>query len=84
MMMISMAYKIVHGLVAIPSGHYIKLQRNGVHLQVISVNPHYYLYSFFPRAISDWNQLPRDILLARSLAIFKDRIATLTHVMPYY
>ena len=43
-----MAYKIVHGFVAIPIGQFIKVQRDGVHLQTIYVKPNYYLYSFFP------------------------------------
>ena len=78
-----MVYKIVNGLVAITIGHYIKLQRNGVHLQNIAAKPKYYEYSFFPRTVSDWNSLPGDFLQAKSLAIFKTRIATLTHVLPY-
>ena len=71
-----MAYKIVHGLVAIPVGQFIKVQRDGVHLQTIYAKPNYYLYSFFPRTVSDWNHLPGDTLSAKSLAIFKSRIAT--------
>ena len=43
-----MAYKVVHGLVAIPVGHFIKVQRDGVHLQQIYAKQNYYLYSFFP------------------------------------
>ncbi len=78
-----MAYKIVHGLVAIPIGQFIKVQRDGVHLQTIYAKPNYYLYSFFPRTVSDWNHLPGDTLSAKSLAIFKSRIATLQHEMPY-
>ena len=78
-----MVYKTVNGLVAIPIGQYIKLQRNGVQLQNIAAKPKYYEYSFFPRTVSGWNSLPRDFLLAKSLAIFQTRIATLTHVLPY-
>ena len=78
-----MAYKIVHGLVAIPIGHFIKIQRDGVHLQPIYAKPNYYLYSFFSHTVSNWNQLPRDTLSAKSLAIFKNRVATFQHEMPY-
>ena len=49
------AYKIVHGLVVIPIGQFIKLQSDGVHLHIIYAKPKYYLYSFFPRTVSDWN-----------------------------
>ena len=34
-----MAYKIVHGLVAIPTGQFIKVQRDGVPLQTIYTKP---------------------------------------------
>ena len=78
-----MAYKIVHGLVAIPIEHYLKVQRDGIHFQPIYAKTNYYLYSFFPRTISDWNNLPCDSLSAESVAIFKDRIATWSHAMPY-
>ena len=78
-----MAYKIVHSLEAIPIGQFIKVQRDGVHLQTIYTKPNYYLYSFFPHTVSDWNHLPGDTFSAKSLAIFKSRIATLQHEMPY-
>ena len=78
-----MAYKIVHGLVAIPIGHFIKIQRDGVHLQPIYAKPNYYLYSFLPHTVCNWNQLSRDTLSAKSLAIFKNRVATFQHKMPY-
>jgi hypothetical protein len=38
-----MAYKEEHGLVAIQVGHFISLQRDGVHLQPIYAKTHYYL-----------------------------------------
>ena len=79
----SMNNPSVHGLVAIPIGQFIKVQRDGVHLQTIYAKPNYYLYSFFPRTVSDWNHLPGDTLSAKSLAILKSRIATLQHEMPY-
>ena len=78
-----MAYKIVHDLVAIPVIQYLKFQRNGVHFQKIHGRVNYYSYSFFPRTVSDWNLLPRDIILAKSLAIFKGRVASLQHTLPY-
>ena len=82
-MRLAVAYKIVHGLVAIPLGPYLNIQRNMIHLQPIAARTKYYQYSFFPRTVSDWNQLPRDILLAKSLAIFKSRIANVIHDVPY-
>ena len=31
----------------------------------------YYKYSFYPRTITEWNKLPRDIALSNSLAAFR-------------
>ena len=31
----------------------------------------YYEYSFYPRTITEWNKLPRDIALSNSLAAFR-------------
>ena len=76
-------YKIVHGLVNIPIGKYFFLQRNGVHLQPIVSRTQYHQYSFFPRTIVDWNQLPRDTLSSKSLEIFKNRISNVSHPPPY-
>lgn len=80
---LTMMFKITRGLVDIPIGHYITLHRNGVHIIPIHARTQYYQYSYFPRTVSDWNQLPRDTLEAESLAIFKRRVATLTHALPY-
>jgi len=79
---LSVMYKIVHGLVAIPMGVYCTLQRDMVHLQQIVCRTQYYQFSFFPRTISDWNKLPRDTILANTLACFKNRIASLSHSVP--
>ena len=32
----------------------------------------YFKYSFYPRTITEWNKLPRDIALYNSLAAFKN------------
>ena len=34
----------------------------------------YYKYFFYPRTISEWNKLPREIALSSSLAAFKNAI----------
>ena len=31
----------------------------------------YYNYSFYPRTMTEWNKLPRDIVLSNSLAAFR-------------
>ena len=79
---LTMLYKITRGLVDIPIGCYVSFQRNGVHLQPIIARTNYYQFSFFPRTVSDWNTLPRDILQAQSLATFKNEVAALSHNVP--
>ena len=37
----------------------------------------YYKYSFYPRTITEWNKLPRDIALSNSLAAFIDAISNI-------
>jgi len=80
---LSMAYKIVNGLVAVPLGCYLNLQRNNLHLQNIIARTNYYRFSYFPRTVCDWNLLPREILQSKSMAIFRNNIVTLTHPLPY-
>ena len=78
-----MLCKIRHGLVDIPLGQFMNLQRDGVHFQTIYARANYYEFSFFPRTICDWNKLPTDALSAQNLDMFKENIVHLTHVMPY-
>lgn len=80
---LTMLFKITKGLVDIPIGFYVNFQRNGVHLQPIHARTNYYQFSFFPRTVSDWNSLSRDILQAQTLATFKNKIAALSLNVPY-
>jgi hypothetical protein len=74
---------ITRSLVDIPIAHYIKLHQNGILIQPIIARTNYYQYLFFPHTISDWNVIPRDTLQEESLVIFKSKVATLTHDLPY-
>ena len=78
-----MMFNNTSGLVDIPIGYYKKFQRDGVHFQQINARGGYYEYSYFPRTNSDWNYIPRDTLLAITLATFKSEVATLSHDLPY-
>ena len=80
---LAMLYKIRHGLVAVPLGSFCRLQRNCIHFQPILARTQYFQYSFFPRTIMDWNNLPPDILTSETVASFKRRVATVAHAMPY-
>ena len=66
-----MLYKISQGLVDIPTGQFLKCNRNGVHFQTIDARTRYYEFSFFPRTVAAWNELSSDTLLAQNLAMFK-------------
>ena len=57
--------------------------RDGVHFQTIYARTKYYEFSFFPRTVDDWNELPSDTFSAQNLAVFKQNIATIIHVMPW-
>lgn len=82
---VTMFYKIIHGLVAVPLPAYIE------HPKVITRHMHpfsyrqihayanYYKYSFFPRAIVLWNRLPLDIVVLSDLDSFKRGVCRVVH-----
>ena len=37
----------------------------------------YYKYSLYPRTITEWNKLPRDIALCNSPAAFKNAVSNI-------
>ena len=78
-----MLYKIRNGLVNIPIGQFLKLQKNGVNFQPIYARTKYYDFSFFPRTATAWNELPRDTISAQNLDKFKQNIVNMHHVLPY-
>ena len=78
-----MMYKIKQGLVDIPTGQFLKFQRDGVHFQTIYARTKYYEFSFFPRTVTEWNKLSRDTISAQNLDMFKQDIVTINHPMPY-
>jgi len=80
---LTMMYKITRGLTNISMGHYISFQRDGLHIHPIHARVNYYLYSFFPRTVSTWNALTRETLQSESVAIFKSKVASLSHDLPY-
>ena len=77
-----MLYKIRHGLVDIPIGHFFKFQRNGVNFQTIYARTKYYEFSFFPWTVTAWNELPSDTISAQNLDMFKQNIVNIHHVFP--
>ena len=64
-------YKIIHSLVLIKRDQYLRVQRNGIHIQNIHATQQYHQMSFFPRTIREWNSLPDKVLKAPTLDSFK-------------
>ena len=78
-------YKIVHGLVDIPTQKYlIPFTRSSrIHHSLAFHIPHsnsdYHLYSFFPRTIRVWNTLPSSFVISPNIEAFKLKVQTLSH-----
>ena len=89
-MRLTMFYKIVYSLVAIPLPSYF------VHPEVYTRHMHplsqsyrqihisvcYYQYSFFPMSVVLWNKLPADLILVSDLDSFKTGVSKINHVNP--
>jgi hypothetical protein len=85
---LSLMYKITNQLVAIPIQDFlIPLTRQSRHFhplsyRLISATTDYYKYSFFPRSIVLWNNLPPDIPLLQTLEQFNAAVSTIEHSSP--
>jgi hypothetical protein len=81
---LTMLYKIVNHLVEIDSGPYLtptKARPRSPHstrFLPYSPSTDVMKYSFFPRCIPLWNNLPASVAEAHSLASFKNELSTLT------
>ena len=71
-------YKVVHHLIAVPIYHHpipaiIATTRfsHSIKFQTIQTSVNAYKYSFFPRTIILWNQLPPPVIAAPDLDAFK-------------
>ena len=76
---LTMFYKIVHNLVAIPTSilvptdHRIRKNHNFTYRQ-ISVLKDSYKISFFPYTIIQWNALPSNVVNATTVETFRDQL----------
>ena len=75
---LTMMYKVVHGLVAVPTTHLTATDfrtraNHSYKFRTIS-NSTTYKYSFFPRTIPSWNLLPAETAEATSVDAFKHRL----------
>ena len=77
---VTMGYKIIHKLVAIPSAQLVvntlPTRGNGMKFHRIQALSNYYKYSFFPTFVPLWNSLPPDAALTDKLDIFKQKISS--------
>ena len=77
---VTMCYKIVHHIVAIPDIQFVPVTVNtrGNQLKFIQIQArtNYYRYTFFPAVIPLWNALPVDIAQADKLEDFKLKLAS--------
>ena len=74
---ITLLFKIINNLVAIPPDDYLTFSirpnrlKHSKQIQVKSPTINCYKYSFFPRTILDWNTLSQEVVDCRTLIKFK-------------
>ena len=76
---LSMLFKIRHHIVAIDEESYLKrgTGRREHQYRQLRADKDYTRFSFFPRTVIQWNQLPSHICLAESLDTFKTTVSRL-------
>ena len=85
---LSLCYKIVNNLVAIPSEEYFThTHRNSrsthqMALRPISTSTDYYKFSYFPRTITHWNALPPAIPSLPTIEQFNSAVCKVEHTSP--
>ena len=83
---LSLLYKITNRLVEIPkTGHLIPIPRTSRYshphcFRLITATTDYYKYSFFPRTVFHWNNLPPDIPTLPTLKQFNAAVSSIEHV----
>lgn len=80
-------YKIIHGLVAIPSVQLVppgKITRSthSFTFRQIQTTKNVYKYSFFPLTIVQWNRLPDSVVALPDVDHFKLEVGKLNHLRP--
>ena len=77
----SMLFKIRHHLVATDEESYLKrgTGRREHQYRQLRADKDYTRFSFFPRTVIQWNQLPSHICLTESLDNFKTQVAKIEH-----
>ena len=78
-----MMYKIIHELVDLNIHNYLQFSKerrtrnsHAYKFQMPFVSKNSLKFSFFLRSSSEWNQLPAEVMLSPSLAMFKEKATT--------
>ena len=77
---LSLLYKIINGLVAIPADTHLHFNTRNTRISISKITQTTHLYYrhfqtfFFPVTIRKWNLLPDDIVNCRNLSPFKETI----------
>ena len=77
---LSLLYKIINGLVAIPADTHLHFNTRNTRishsksLKLPICTTDTFKHSFFPATIRDWNLLPDDIVNCKNLSPFKETI----------
>ena len=85
---LTMFYKIVYTLVAIPLPSYFEnpevytRHMHSLSYRQIHTSVCYYKYSFFPISIVLWNKLPADLVLVPVIDSFKTGVSEINHTHP--
>jgi hypothetical protein len=85
---LSLMYKISHNLVAIPIEDYLTLQTrksrhcHNLSYRLITATADYYKYSYFPRTVYHWNNLPPDIPSLPTVDLFNSAVSSVEHISP--
>ena len=78
---LTILYKIRNHLVAINENSYLQrgTGRREYQYRQLRADKDYTRFSFFPRTVIQWNQLPSQICLAESLDSFKTHVSKIKH-----
>ena len=78
---LTILYKIRNHLVAIDENSYLQrgTGRREYQYRQLRADKDYTRFSFFPRTVIQWNQLPSQICLAESLDSFKTQVSKIEH-----
>ena len=87
---LSLMYKITHNPIAIPiSDFLISLVRPSRHYhplpyRLITATTDYYIFSFFPRAVFHWNNLPFETVVCSTLEQFNQAVCKIQRKSPFF